>query len=151
MISVDPSRRNNGCLQVLKGSHRMGRLNHGITGEQAGADREKVGEAEKRLELVYCELEPGDTLFFDCNLLHRSDQNRSDQPRWTLICCYNAARNDPYKDSHHPRYSPLQKVSDNQVKAVGMKQFADSIGEVDWFTPDIGEQESMTSILPDEM
>ena len=33
MIAVDPSRRNNGCLQVLKGSHRMGRLNHGITGE----------------------------------------------------------------------------------------------------------------------
>ncbi|MAT74521.1 phytanoyl-CoA dioxygenase family protein [Candidatus Poribacteria bacterium] len=151
MIAVDPSRRNNGCLQVLKGSHRMGRLNHGITGEQAGADREKVGEAEKRLELVYCELEPGDTLFFDCNLLHRSDQNRSDQPRWTLICCYNAARNDPYKDSHHPRYSPLQKVSDNQVKAVGLKRFADSIGEADWFTPDIGEQESITSILPDEM
>ena len=107
--------------------------------------------AEKRLELVYCELEPGDTLFFDCNLLHRSDQNRSYQPRWTLICCYNAARNDPYKDSHHPRYSPLQKVSDTQVKAVGMKQFADRIGEVDWFTPDIGEQESITSILPDEM
>ncbi|MGH9837447.1 MAG: phytanoyl-CoA dioxygenase family protein [Blastocatellia bacterium] len=84
----------NGCLQVLKGSHLMGRLEHVLTGDQAGADMERVAEASKRLELVYCEMEPGDAMFFHCNLLHRSDQNRSDKPRWSLICCYNAARND---------------------------------------------------------
>ena len=57
-------------------------------------------------------MEPGDALFFHCNLLHRSDQNRSEHPRWSMICCYNAARNDPYKESHHPRYTPLRKVPD---------------------------------------
>ena len=135
MIAVDPARKENGCLQVLKGSHLMGRINHGVTGGQAGADPEKVAEAEKRLDLVYCELEPGDVVFFDCNLLHRSDRNYSDQPRWTMICCYNAARNDPYKDSHHPRYTALQKVDDDQIMAVGLKRFSDDDSQIDWNSP----------------
>jgi ectoine hydroxylase-related dioxygenase (phytanoyl-CoA dioxygenase family) len=68
------------------------------------------------MELVHVECEPGDAIFFDSNLLHRSDQNRADEPRWSLICCYNAARNDPYKESRHPRYSPLAKVNDDAVR-----------------------------------
>ena len=70
------------------------------------------------------EMEPGDAVFFHCNLLHRSDQNRSDNPRWAMICCYNAARNDPYKESHHPRYTPLKVMPDSAIKAVGVKRFA---------------------------
>ncbi|MGI9504909.1 MAG: hypothetical protein ACR2RE_17830, partial [Geminicoccaceae bacterium] len=49
------------------------------------------------------------------------DQNRSDDRRWTLICCYNAARNDPYLDHHHPRYTPLEKVADAAIKEAGLK------------------------------
>lgn len=119
MIAVDPATRENGCLQVLKGSHKMGRVNHVLTGDQAGADMERVREAEKRLEKIYVEMKPGDALFFHANLLHASDANHSDQARWALICCYNAASNDPYKDSHHPRYTPLQKVEDSEVLRVG--------------------------------
>ena len=130
-IAVDPSRKENGCLQVLRGSHHAGRINHVLTGEQAGADREHVEELMKRLELVYVEMDPGDALFFHANTLHRSDQNKSDHPRWSMICCYNAARNDPYKDSHHPRYTPLNVVSDASIQEVGVKRFADS-GNVAW-------------------
>jgi hypothetical protein len=130
-IAVDPCRKENGCLQVLKGSHHCGRINHVLTGDQAGADREHVDELMKRLELVYVEMDPGDALFFHANLLHRSDQNRSDNPRWSMICCYNAARNDPYKESHHPRYTPLAVVPDAAIKEVGVKRFAES-GEVAW-------------------
>jgi len=116
LIAVDRATRNNGCLQVLKGSHLMGRIDHGKSGDQTGADPERVSAALERMELVYVEAEPGDALFFHCNLLHRSDQNRSPDPRWSLICCYNAARNDPYKESRHPRYEPLAKVSDSAIK-----------------------------------
>ena len=94
----------------------MGRIEHGKTGDQTGADMEMVDAALERMELVYIEAEPGDALFFHCNLLHRSDQNRSPNPRWSLICCYNAARNNPYKESRHPRYSPLAKVADAAIK-----------------------------------
>jgi len=119
MIAVDKATRENGCLQVLKGSHKMGRVNHVLSGDQAGADLERVEEAKKRLELVHVTLDPGDALFFHANLLHCSAANNSDHPRWAMICCYNAASNDPYKDSHHPRYTKLDKVDDAQVLAVG--------------------------------
>jgi hypothetical protein len=124
MIAVDPATRENGCLQVIRGSHQMGRVDHALTGEQAGADRERVDEALKRLELVYVEMDPGDAVFFHCNTLHRSDQNRSDKPRWVLICCYNAARNDPYKIHHHPNYTPLEKVDDDAITHVAVKHFS---------------------------
>ena len=131
-IAVDQATKANGCLQVIKGSHRLGRIDHGQTGDQAGANRERVDEVLKRMELVYCVLEPGDALFFHCNLLHRSDQNHSDHPRWSMICCYNAASNDPYKESHHPRYTPLAKVPDNAIKDVGIRRFADDASDVAW-------------------
>ncbi len=125
MIAVDPATRENGCLQVIRGSHRMGRIDHVLTGDQAGADMERVNVALERLELVYVEMAAGDAVFFHGNTLHRSDQNRSDKPRWVLICCYNAARNDPYKEHHHPRYTPLEKVDDDAIKRVGAKRFAE--------------------------
>ena len=122
MIALDKCTKSNGCLQVLKGSHHLGRIEHGLLeGEQVGADLKRVEEAQKHMDLVHCEMEPGDVLFFHCNTLHRSDQNRSDDRRWTLICCYNAARNNPYLDHHHPRYTPLEKVADTEIKAAGLK------------------------------
>jgi ectoine hydroxylase len=48
-----------------------------------------------------------------------------------MICCYNARANDPYKERHHPRYTPLKVVPDAAIKQVGIKRFADS-GDVAW-------------------
>ena len=135
-IAVDPATRENGCLQVLRRSHELGRVDHILTGDQAGADIERVEEAKKRLDLVYVEMDAGDALFFHSNLLHRSDQNRSEKPRWSLICCYNAARNDPYKDSHHPRYKPLKKVEDRAILETGLRRFAEGATDVGWLDPD---------------
>ena len=117
LIAVDRASRENGCLQVLKGSHHLGRINHGAAGEQTGADMERVNEALKRMELIYCETDPGTAIFFHGNLLHRSDQNRSPNSRWSLICCYNTKRNSPYKESRHAHYSPLMKVPDEAIIA----------------------------------
>src|SRR5205814_9799825 len=120
----DRATRQNGCLQVLKASHHLGRIEHGKVGDQTGADLERVEAVCRRLPQVFCELEPGSAIFFHCNLLHRSDQNRSPDPPWASICCYNAARNDPYKESRHPRYSRLEKVADEKIKEVGRRQWA---------------------------
>jgi ectoine hydroxylase-related dioxygenase (phytanoyl-CoA dioxygenase family) len=126
----------------------MGRIDHVLTGDQAGADGERVEETLKRLPLVYVEMDPGDVLFFDCNLLHRSDQNRSENPRWSMICCYNAARNDPYKESHHPRYTPLAKVPDSAIRTTGLKRFGEaSTQEVAWLDPH--KDHSASSLSPE--
>jgi ectoine hydroxylase-related dioxygenase (phytanoyl-CoA dioxygenase family) len=124
-IAVDPATQANGCMQVLRGSHQLGRVNHVKIGDQTGADPERVAAAAERLELVYVEMQPGDALFFHANLLHRSDQNRSEDDRWALICCYNARRNSPYKEGRHPSYTPLNIVDDAAVKRAGLKRFAD--------------------------
>ena len=131
-IAVDPATKENGCMQVIPRSHELGRIEHVLSGDQAGANKDRVTEILKRLPLVHVEMEPGDMLFFDCNLLHRSDQNLSENPRWSMICCYNAARNSPYKESHHPRYTPLKKVPDTTIMEAGLKCFADSQAEVSW-------------------
>jgi ectoine hydroxylase len=124
MIAVDRATRENGCLQVLRGSHLMGRVDHMPVGEQTGADPERVAVALNRHELVYCELEPGSAVFFHCNILHRSDQNTSPDPRWAFIACYNAARNDPYKESRHPQYSLLEKWPHARIVEVGEQHLA---------------------------
>ncbi|WP_343123225.1 phytanoyl-CoA dioxygenase family protein [Pedosphaera parvula] len=80
----------------------------------------------KGMDLVYVEMSPGDVLFFHSNTLHRSDQNKSPNPRWSLICCYNTRHNNPYKPSHHPSYEKLEKVSDSALKEMGTKLFSDS-------------------------
>lgn len=124
LVAIGPATRANGCLQVLEGSHLMGRLDHARRGDQTAADPERVAVALERLPVVHCELEPGGALFFHCNLLHRSDRNASDEPRLSLIGCYNAARNDPYREHHHPRYTPLEKWPDERVLAAARAQLA---------------------------
>jgi len=127
MIAVDRATRANGCLQVVRGSHLLGRIDHGKVGDQTGvADQERLQAILDRYELVHCELEPGSAIFFHSNLLHRSDQNKSPDPRWAFISCYNARRNDPYKESRHPRYAFLEKSDDEQIREVGRRQVVTS-------------------------
>ena len=122
LIAIDRATPENGCLQVIKGSHHMGRIDHGKAGQQTGADLERVKAALENLDLVQCEMEPGSALFFHCNLLHRSDANTSPNPRWSLICSYNAARNPCRAKLNHPSYEPLEKWPDSKIKEIGRRQ-----------------------------
>ncbi len=122
MVALDTTTRENGCLQLIRGSHHAGRVEHGILpGEQVGADPKRVEEMLRHLERVYAEMAPGDGLFFHANVMHRSDQNRSPDRRWTVLFCYNAARNNPYLEHHHPQYTPLDKVDDDAILKAGLR------------------------------
>jgi ectoine hydroxylase-related dioxygenase (phytanoyl-CoA dioxygenase family) len=131
-IAVDPATKENGCMKVLTASHKLGRIDHVQSGQQAGADMDRVREIEKRLPLLYCEMAPGDAMFFHANLLHASDRNNSHNPRWGMICCYNAKHNDPFKEGRHPGYTPLEKVGDDAIKRVGVTRFSDTDAGVAW-------------------
>jgi len=121
MFAVDHATMENGCLQVLRSSHHMGRIDHIRRGDQTGADMERVNVALQRMELVHVEMAPGSAVLFHGNTLHRSDQNISEKPRWAFICCYNTRSNDPYKEGRHPHYSPLQRIAANDVAPVGRR------------------------------
>ncbi|MEM7453717.1 MAG: phytanoyl-CoA dioxygenase family protein [Planctomycetota bacterium] len=119
LIALSEANRENGCLQVIRGSQKMGRIDHVTVGDQFQTDPDRVEAALERGELVYCELNPGDALFFHSNLLHRSDANTSRNPRLSLICCYNTRHNDPViRDGRHPNYSPMEVWPDERVSEV---------------------------------
>lgn len=113
LTALTPANKENGCLQMIRGSHKMGRIEHGLSGEQVGADLEKVNEALKIMPLDYLEMEAGDTAFFHCNTLHASAANLSDQPRWSIITAYNLASNKPYKDVHASSHTPIEPFTGN--------------------------------------
>lgn len=117
MVAITEANKSNGCLQVIKGSHKMGRVEHGFAGEQVGASQRYVDLALKTMDLIYVELEAGDVLFFHSNLLHRSEANLSDRPRWSMISCYNRASNIGYNDSASSSSSitPIEVVPDEAL------------------------------------
>ena len=122
MIALDPTNSENGCLKLVRGSHRLGRLDHlQVTPEQNSADPERLPHILATHDVVDCDLVPGDAVIFHCNTLHRSDQNRSANRRWTFLCCYNAVSNDTFKKDDDRYYVPLERVEDGAIKAAGLK------------------------------
>jgi len=115
MLALTEATRQNGCLQVLKGSHKMGRIEHSFAGEQQGADMDFVNEAMKNCESVFVELNAGDALFFHSNLLHASSANLSDRPRWSLISAYNLSFNKPFREKNMSCITPVNIVPDDAI------------------------------------
>lgn len=115
MVALTPANKANGCLQVIKGSHKLGRVNHGFAGEQVGADMVFVEHALKTMDLIYCELNPGDALIFHSNLLHRSEANLSDKPRWSIISCYCSQSNLAYNETSTAWKVPVDIVPDEAI------------------------------------
>lgn len=114
-MPVDDCFKVNGCLSIVPGSHKMGRLDHETVGEQLQADGKRLEKILEKFPSCYVEMSPGDVLFFHCNLLHASTQNSSDKRRYVLISTYNKKNNDSYKVHHHPQYTPLQKLPDEAL------------------------------------
>ncbi|MRG43718.1 phytanoyl-CoA dioxygenase family protein [Chitinophaga sp. SYP-B3965] len=128
MVALTAANKENGCLQVIKGSHKLGRVNHGFAGEQVGADMVMVNNALKTMELVYVELAPGDALFFHSNILHRSEANLSDHPRWSVISCYSSQSNLAYNETSTSWKEPVQVVPNEAI----LQWKAASLSEADF-------------------
>jgi len=125
MVAITKATKQNGCLQVIRGTHKMGRIEHGFAGEQVGASQHYVDLALKTMPIVYVELEPGDALFFHSNLLHRSEANLSDSARWSLISCYNRQQNVGYNEPNGSHTTPVNVVPDEALlewKASGVQE-----------------------------
>jgi hypothetical protein len=114
MIAVDRVTRANGCLTVIQGSHRLGRIDHVPVGEASGCDPVRLDLIKRCMPLVPLELEPGDSCFFHANTLHASAGNPSDHPRTVLHCSYNTIKNSPFIEhgQEHHRYRPFDKLPD---------------------------------------
>jgi Phytanoyl-CoA dioxygenase (PhyH) len=114
-IAIDRSTRANGCLRILEGSHRLGRVDHmDYTGPaDSGVEERRLAAIRARFPEVDIELEPGDAVLFHCNTLHASADNPSELSRIALLGCYNTRRNSPYEPNHsgHPLYAPQASIT----------------------------------------
>ncbi len=130
MVAITRATQENGCVEVVVGSHALGRIDHLDVDDQVCADPERVQQILRRMEVVSLELSPGDGVFFHANLLHRSAKNSSSEPRLSLINCYNTRTNDPYKQHHHPGYTPMAFLPDEGVLPAGVRQLEQLKGEL---------------------
>lgn len=93
MISVDATTPDNGCLEVAKhpGDRVLLPLAEDLT-----------IDAEVARELAWSAIttRPGDLLFFDSFLPHRSGPNRSSEPRRALYVTYNKASEGNVRDRY---------------------------------------------------
>ena len=87
-----------------------------------------VNNALKTMELVYCELNPGDALFFHPNLIHRSEANLSDKPRWSIISCFCSQSNLAYQETSTSWKKPVDTVPDDAV----LNWEAESLSQADF-------------------
>ena len=105
----------NGCLQVLKGSHKLGRLNHDRIGTQTGVETDRLKLLEPHFEKVHCTMTPGTVLFFHGNTLHASSANESDKHRRSFIMCYNALGNPQLGEKQTSMHVPVPTGADDAI------------------------------------
>lgn len=111
-IALDDATQKNGCLRVIPGSHKCGRIEHvmndGISDSEA--DPLRVSYLLDTLGEVSLEVSSGEVFIFHCNTLHASSANISDKSRLALMGCYNVERNNPITNNPvHPKYSKQER------------------------------------------
>ncbi|XP_069120788.1 L-proline trans-4-hydroxylase-like [Argopecten irradians] len=114
-VAIDKCSKSNGCLQILPGSHRCGRIDHDMSSGQTAANVDRVNDIKTICPSAFVEMDPGDALFFHCNVLHCSSANESPDRRWAYLMAYNTKNNNPAVPHHHAQYTPIQKVPNSAV------------------------------------
>ncbi|MCB1512606.1 MAG: phytanoyl-CoA dioxygenase family protein [Hyphomicrobiaceae bacterium] len=124
MVMMDEATEFNGCLYLLPGSHRDGRVNpyyDTSTAYKLWAVGPKDVKAYMKSAPAPVPLigPPGTAAIFHCNLLHASGHNLSADDRWQAYFCFNRVANRP-ADVENPRpdyvrsrnWTPMQVGSD---------------------------------------
>ena len=108
-----PATVENGCMQFLPGTHRLGLAPHRM--REHYLEIEEAHIAPRRAQAVAIELEPGDVVLFHNLLYHQGLPNRSCIVRWSLDWRYqDAAQPTLRKEAGHlarSRSQPQMAVS----------------------------------------
>jgi len=91
MLQIDDSTPENGCLQMVPGSHRAGLMEHRQEGQVFS--RFLPGYFQPRADAVPVPLRAGSAVFFGPLVVHGSDANRSAQDRRAVTIAYNVTGN----------------------------------------------------------
>lgn len=86
-IAIDDAREENGCVWAIPGSHKLGLVPHikkELQVEESSIDLSKA---------IPVPVPTGGLLIFHSLVLHMSQKNESDKPRWAIICDYDCLPN----------------------------------------------------------
>lgn len=109
LTALDDTDRGNGCLWLIPGSHKQGQIRVVQNEEQKKSQSEIVVEADDNLA-VPMEMKAGDSLIFNCWMLHKSDGNYStDRDRRILFLRYADADAVEVYNNGKPRLGKLVK------------------------------------------
>ena len=102
-LALGHENRNNGCLRVIPGSHRLdldsGRFDAALfLRPDLPENKALIGGAR----LV--ELRAGDVLFFHSRLFHAAGRNLTDNTRLSVVFTYHEAGNHPIRDTRSDRF-----------------------------------------------
>ena len=91
-IAFTPSRRANGCMRVVPGTHALGQLAHvdGFADENLLSRGQEVQVEVDEAEAVDLELEPGEMSLHHVRIVHGSNPNPTDVPRIGFVVRYIA-------------------------------------------------------------
>ena len=91
MLQIDDSTVENGCLQMVPGSHKWGLMEHEREGKVFGLFL--PGYFQPREDAVPVPVPAGSAVFFGPLIIHGSDANRSDRDRRAVTIAYNVTTN----------------------------------------------------------
>lgn len=93
-LALGDERLDNGCLQVIPGSHRIA-FDPARFDEAIFFRPDLPENAELIADAVPVELAAGDVLFFHCRTLHAATRNFSDRTKYSVVFTFRAADNPP--------------------------------------------------------
>lgn len=95
-MPLEATNRENGCLVVVPGSHKMEHLEHDYPDWEGGVNKFYYGIKDAKLaeKRIHVEMEPGDALFFSPLVIHGSGMNRSSGFRKAFSCHFASAHCD---------------------------------------------------------
>lgn len=131
-MAVDEATPENGCLEVVPGSHKME--------VPIGDDNCIKPEWEAEQEWVPVPLKPGDTLIFGSFLAHRSGSNRSQNRRAALYATFNALsdggdRHTAYYIKRRQEWPPTAERVQGKDYSLGAKLYG--FGSPMWGATDL--------------
>ncbi|ORZ00842.1 hypothetical protein BCR43DRAFT_521794 [Syncephalastrum racemosum] len=99
MFTIDPTTDENGCLEVVPGSHKNSYEKGILPQEKHDGSISRDWCKENNWIPVHCK--EGSILIFGAYLAHRSGDNHTDKSRVAVYLTYNAAREGNMRDTYY--------------------------------------------------
>jgi hypothetical protein len=132
-IAADKASKINGCLTVIKSSHKNKTFTHYVKSTKAALNARINNKHIKNIDKEYIILEPGQISLHHANIIHGSNKNNSPHRRAGIVYRYMSSRSTfnrkvkdhNQKDGHSVNYSerPIWLINGNKGNNTLVKDY----------------------------